>query len=270
MIVKERDFDKDGFVVLRNVFPSDLLEHMRAILLEIVPYADKNLDDPFNRYYLRHRPDQGVLYDLYQRHPEFGEMARNSAILDVLAEKLGDDIFLYENSVVYKPKSRQNGVPFHQDFISRPNEPAKFIAWMAIDRVTKESGALKVVPGSHRNGFLPWHRVKGETHHDRINPEALDLQGVTHVELEPGDVLIFNQLVVHGSDEMHTDSLRLVYRVSYQSFDEIFVPRGSPIVVRGGRPSTLATRFPGPYVPPGRKPLLRRAINKIGRKLAEL
>jgi phytanoyl-CoA hydroxylase len=141
---------------------------------------------------------------------------------------------------------------------------------MAIDQVRKESGALKVVPGSHKNGFLPWHRVKGETHHDRINPEALDLSGVRHIELEPGDVLIFNQLVVHGSDEMSTDSLRLVYRVSYQSFDDIFVPRGSPIVMRGGRPSSLANRFSRPYVAPGQKSLLRRAINRIGRRLVDV
>jgi phytanoyl-CoA hydroxylase len=264
------DFDRDGFVVLRRVFDLQTLEQTRQILQDIVCYADRGLEDPFLKYYLRHRPDQGVLYDLFQRHPEFDRLARNPRVLDALEQVLGPDIFLYENSVVYKPKGRQNGVPYHQDFISRSNEPVKFIAWMAIDRVTKESGALKVLPGSHKGGFLPWHRVPGETHHDRIDPARLDLSAEMHVELDPGDVLIFNQLVVHGSDEMHTDSLRLVYRASYQSFDEIFVPRGAPVVMRGGKPDALARRWPAPHQDAPRKPLFVRAINRIGRKLAAL
>jgi phytanoyl-CoA hydroxylase len=267
---KEHDFGADGFVVLRNVFPEAALAKLRATLVDIIAYADRQLEDPFSRYYLRHRADQGVLYDLYQRHPDFVAFTRNEAVLDALEPVIGPDIFLYENSVVYKPKGRSNGVPFHQDFISRPHEPAKFIAWMAIDRVTRESGALKVIPGSHRNGFLPWYRVRGETHHDRIREDALDLTHVRHVELEPGDVLIFNQLLVHGSDEMHTDSLRLVYRASYQGFEEVFTPRGSPIVVRGGAPRSLAARYPNPHRPAAPRPFWRRALNYVGRRLASL
>lgn len=270
MVETSFDFEHDGFIVLRKVFTPDFLADIRQTLINIVTYADQNLEDPFTRYYLKHRADQGVLYDLFQRHPEFHAMARNADILDALESVLGPDIFLYENSVVYKPKGKRNGVPYHQDFISRPNEPAKFIAWMAVDKVTKDSGALKVIPGSHKNGFLPWYRVKGETHHDRIDPSALDLTGQIHVELEPGDVLIFNQLVVHGSDEMNTDSLRLVYRASYQSFDEIFVPRGAPVTMRGGKPESLAKRWPAAYQAPRQKNLLVRALNRIGRKLAAI
>ncbi|HZR35833.1 MAG TPA: phytanoyl-CoA dioxygenase family protein [Nevskia sp.] len=266
---QEFDFEKDGFIVLRGVFSEQVLAPMRVLLADLIAYADHNYDDPFDRYYLRHRADQGVLYDLYQRHPEFTEMAKNPLILDALEVVLGRDILLYENSLVYKPKGKKNGVPFHQDFISRSDEPLKFIAWMAIDRVTKTGGALKVIPGSHRNGFLPWFRVKGETHHDRVDASGLDLSKVHHVELEPGDVLIFNQLVVHGSDEAHTESMRLVYRVSYQSFDEIFVPRGAPIVVRGGGADSLSRRFNKPFVPQ-RKSLLRRALNRLGRSLASV
>jgi len=270
MITQEHDFERDGFVVLRKVFDEQTMAPVRKLLTETVEYAERNLEDPFTRYYLNHRADQGVLYDLYQRHPEFDGMARNKDILDALESVLGPDIFMYENSVVYKPKGKKNGVPFHQDFISRPNEPRKYIAWMALQPVTKTGGALKVVPGSHKLGFQKWHRVKGETHHDRIDLGDLDTGNMIHVVLDPGDVLIFNQLLVHGSDEAHTESLRLVYRVSYQGFDEIFVPRGAPIVMRGGHPDSLVQRFNRPYAPPEKKNVLRRAVNKVGRKLAQV
>jgi phytanoyl-CoA hydroxylase len=266
---RDFDFDQDGFVVLRSVFSADELQGLGDLLKRIVTYAERGLEDPFARFYLGHRADQGVLYDLYQRHPEFVPFARNRRILDALSEVLGEDLLLYENSVVYKPKGKRNGVPFHQDFISRPDEPRKFIAWMAIDEVTKDGGALKIIPGSHKTGFLPWHRVAGEAHHDRIDEDAIDTAHPVHVTLAPGDVLIFNQLVVHGSDEAHTDSLRLVYRVSYQGFDEILVPRGSPITLRGGLPEDMAMRYPKLLPSFEKRGLVRRVINKVGRKLAE-
>jgi phytanoyl-CoA hydroxylase len=270
VIEREFDFDKDGFVVLRQVFSPDEVASLRQLLRQIVDYAEQGLEDPFERYYLGHRADQGVLYDLYQRHPEFAPFARQPRILDAIAEVLGEDLELYENSVVYKPKGKRNGVPFHQDFISRPDEPRKLIAWMAIDEVTRDGGALKIIPGSHRTGFLPWHRVAGEAHHDRISEGAIDTTQPVHVTLAAGDVLIFNQLVVHGSDEAHTESLRLVYRVSYQGLDEVFSPRGSPLVLRGGLPASMAKRYPASKIAPVKKGLVRRVFNKVGRKLAAI
>jgi phytanoyl-CoA hydroxylase len=210
-----------------------------------------------------------VLYDLFQRHPEFDHFVRNETILNALSEVLGPNIIMYENSMVYKPKGKKNGVPFHQDFISRPNEPRKFIAWMAIDEVTENSGALKVIPGSHKGGFRPWYHVKGETHHDRMDTSDVELDKVMHVELAPGDVLIFNQLVVHGSDEMSTDSNRFVYRASYQGFGQIYTPRGTPIVVKGATPSDLNNVFSQQRTSPIQKPILKRVINRIGKKLVD-
>jgi len=261
--------ENDGFTVLKAVFAERQLAPVREFLQRVIRHADQGLEDPFERYYLRHRPDQGVLYDLFQRHAEVRFMASEPRILAALEAVCGPDLFMYENSVVYKPRGRPNGVPFHQDFISRPHEPIKHVAWMAIDRVSRDSGALKVIPGSHRRGFLPWLRVHGETHHDRIRESDLPQGVIMHVELEPGDVLVFNQLLVHGSDEMHTDSLRLVYRVSYQGIDEVFVPRGAPIMLHGGTPESLAARFPAPYRPQ-RKPLWRRGLSFVGRKLSAL
>ena len=53
--------------------------------------------------------------------------------------------------------------------MNRTDEPEKFIVWIALDDVTVDNGALKFIPGSHKNGFLPYHRVKGQTHHTRLN-----------------------------------------------------------------------------------------------------
>lgn len=263
------DLKKDGFTILRNVFSTEEIENANQLLTRLVEYYQNDYEDPFEKYYLKHRHDQGVLYDLFQRHPEFDSFVRNKRIREALSTVLGDSFFLYENSMVYKPKGKKNGVPWHQDFISRKNEPIKYIAWMAINKVDKESGALKVVPESHNLGFLPWYRVEGETHHDRLDVSKVNLDNALHVELEPGDVLIFNQLLVHSSDDMQTDNIRFVFRASYQSFDEIYTPRATPIVINGGTASTLYNKF-SENRKEEKKSRIVRAVNAIGRRLTRI
>jgi len=260
---------EQGYTILRSVIPETAMAASRALTERIVAYAERNLEDPFTKYYIRHRADQGSLYDLYQRHPEFQPLAQLPTVLDALEEVLGPDIYLYENCLVYKPRGKKNGVPWHQDFISRPNEPRKYIAWMAIDDVTRENGAMKIIPGSHTQGFLPWHRVQGETHHDRVKPECVDESKAIYAELHAGDVLIFNQLLLHSSEEINSNKPRRAFRVSYQGFEAIYTPRGTPIVLRGGSPESLARRFPNPNMPPVqvKEDIARRCLHAIGWRL---
>jgi phytanoyl-CoA hydroxylase len=275
--MKEYNFNDDGFVILKKVFDEDALIKMRDLTDRIITDGEKDLEDPFSPYYMRHRTDQGALYDLYQRHPEFQELARNKEILDEIAKVVGEDIFLYENSLVYKPKGKNNEVPWHQDFINRPEEPIKFIAWIALDNVLIDNGAMKVIPGSHKNGFLPWYKVPGETHHTRLKLDGIPLEDFVYAELEAGDVLIFNQLLLHSSDRIVSDKPRRAYRISYQGFEQIFTPRSTPIVLRGGSPESIRTRYKKQYQSPEavasnqktKNPMIK-LINRIGGRLQRL
>jgi phytanoyl-CoA hydroxylase len=255
--IYKQQFEENGFIILKKVFNEKKLEEIRELHSEIVRSSEKNFQDPFKPWSLEHRLDNGVLYDLYQRHPEFQDMAKNNQILDSLTEILGENIYLYSNSLIYKPKNKKNGVPWHQDFMARVDEPLKMIAWIAIDKVTKENGTVKVIPGSHKKGHLPYYIIPGETHHTRVNEEYIEQDKVIYVELDPGDVLIFNMLLLHASDEVHTEIPRRVYRCAYQSMqDNIYTPRQSPIVLKGGRPDFLEKNYSIP------KKVFSKTMNK--------
>lgn len=272
------NFEDHGFVILKKVFDQDTLVKMRGLTERIIADGEQGLEDPFSNYYMRHRTDQGALYDLFQRHPEFQEMARNKVILDEIAKIVGDDIFLYENSLVYKPKGKNNEVPWHQDFINRPTEPIKFIAWIALDDVLIDNGAMKLIPGSHKNGFLPWFTIPGETHHTRLKLDGIPLDDFIYAELDAGDVLIFNQLLLHSSDRITSEKARRAYRISYQGFEQIFTPRSVPIVLRGGTPENVRKRYSKPFEKPQpaaqanghKKNIVLRILNRIGGKLQRL
>ena len=173
MAITDREveqFREQGFVVLREVHDEPMLAALRASCDRAIALAEANPSDLFTNYFLRHRPDQGVLYDLYQRYPEFASAARSEAVVAAMRRVLGPNFFLYENSLVFKPKGRENAVPWHQDFMNRAKEPPKVIAWMALDRITEENGCMYAIPGSHRDGYLPWYKVRGQTHQASRRP----------------------------------------------------------------------------------------------------
>jgi len=276
------NFDNLGYQILRGVFSESDLSPLRKLTDSLIEYSRSRPEDPFGEYYLEHRPDNGVLYDIMQRHPEFYPMATNEIILNEVEKALGPDIYLYVNSLLYKPRDFHNEVPWHQDFLSRSGESRKIIVWISMDKATRENGCLKVIPGSHKEGFRKWYRVDGATHHDRIVLDGLDMDTVQYVELDPGDVLLFDNHLIHASDENKSELPRRAYRVVYKGLfqNDFAIPRTGPIMVRGGRPDSLVTKFtslppnlPKPLVKPGqkrRKGLLVRTLNKIGRKLSEL
>src|SRR4051812_866724 len=113
-------FSDQGFVISKGVLPAAALEDLRRLTDDLTAIATRNNRDLFTNYYLKHRPDQGVLYDLCQRHPRFAELAREPGIVEILRQIYAVNFYLYENSLVYKPRSANNAVPWHQDFMSRP------------------------------------------------------------------------------------------------------------------------------------------------------
>lgn len=264
---------QDGFVILKNIFSAEELQPAKNIVEEILQHSRENISDPFDQFYARHRTDQGALFDLFQRHPEFQDLAKNTSVLDALEKPLGPDIFLYENNLVYKPRNTQNFVPWHQDFVNRPHEPKKYIVWIALDDVTRENGAMKVLPGSHKLGFLPCYTVPGETFHTRVHMDDIDVSAAVFAEIKSGDVLIFDQLLLHSSERVDVNIPRRAYRISCQGFEQICVPRGMPIVLRGGKPSSIVSKYQNqancrPAVQ--KKNILRRISHKAGRVLLSL
>lgn len=272
------DLGKDGFTIISNVFNQDELGNIRAFTDRLIAYANKGLEDPFQNYYLRHRPDSGVLYDVYQRHPIYRSFAHNDKIIEQVSKALGDNIYLYVNSLLYKPKDKINEVPWHQDFLNKPQESMKIIAWMPMDDATKENGCIKVVPGSHSRGFFKWYTVEGETHHDRVDTSEVDLNKAIYVEMKAGDVLLFNNYLLHASDENNSDKPRRAYRVVYKALDDAVIPRSGPIMMKGGDPEYLSNAFNKTFSPPDvkekqsvvmptKKTVLKKVLHKIGRKL---
>src|SRR5579862_4619928 len=86
--------------------------------------------------------------------------------------------------------------PWHSDGINKDFPSIKFAFYL--DRLTRDSGALRVIPGSHRvgEGFADGLTKDMPEGMYGVNPR--DLPAVA-LETQPGDLVLFNSNIKHGA-----------------------------------------------------------------------
>ena len=178
-----KQFRTFGFIILRDLFTPEEVETLRSEYeseLSFV-YAHK----PFTgeeRYWTTM---------LHPRTPLYASLLEDPRFCSVAEQLYGDDVIgICTDANRYVGDTR-----WHPDHRADPNEDCfgvKFAFYL--DPVGANSGALRLIPGSHHRAF-----------HDRVHLvlPTLDL-GVAEVpayvcESDPGDVVAFDMRCWHGS-----------------------------------------------------------------------
>lgn len=138
---------------------------------------------------------------------EFLALASMPEIADMAAKCLGtENVILWACQVWSKPAGTGKSVPWHQDGQYWPIEPLRAMtAWIALDRSDDESGALRIVPGTHASGETIPHVQKveaGAAISYVADPSLLDaplLATAATLTLEPGQVSLHDSMVLHAS-----------------------------------------------------------------------
>ena len=163
------------------------------------------------------------------RHLEMPEMMRliaHPAITDRLAQLLGPDLIAWRSQLFHKPPGN-NPVGWHQAstymFEEEFGEPSVFppnlddlfmlTVWIPADPSTRANGCLKIDTGSARERTR-WMRLGGDVgfHAVKYQPcYEVREDDVRYIEMEPGEVLIFSERAVHGSDANRSDRNRMAF-----------------------------------------------------------
>ena len=114
-----------------------------------------------------------------------------------------------------EPTNRSNGAPM------------ELTAWVAFTEATKENGCMKFLPGSHRTWHydetakLEWDDGKARNTFFGYDYSELridknwdpDEQDIRHVEMRPGEFIIFTARCVHGSNPNRSLKQRMGYAI---------------------------------------------------------
>ena len=129
---------------------------------------------------------------------------------------LGPDVILHHSKLFQKPAEKGAPFPMHQDWSYFPTIHDTMMAGIIhVSNATDEMGCLRVYPGSHKLGRK--EESNGQTATDDNFLKDYPIEKATIVEAEPGDVLFFNYLTLHGSMPNRSQKIRKTVLVQMHS-----------------------------------------------------
>lgn len=186
-------FDRDGYLVLKNRIEPGLLARLQAASERWIADGAGREDDGPSDWLFANRPSGKVLWRVDYIHdkgePASLELLGSPAVLGIAESLAGPDFVPTYESLVVKKAGDGAPVPWHQDAV-HARRHRLFNIDVYLDRSQAGHGALHVIPGSQNQRTDAC--ALAETH-------GWALPGAIEVELEPGDVLVHDDMVVHGS-----------------------------------------------------------------------
>jgi hypothetical protein len=205
-------FTRDGFVLPDYRFPEAEFRVLKSAVDAIVR-RNVGKHDRIRQPFLPKRPGftEGV---------EGGEktfpFAIHPDVLDIVEQLIGPDIVLVGSFIIAKPPAEGKRVPWHQDgYYLRVNvQPVEAVTlWLSIDHATRPNGCVRYIKGTKRLGILP-HR-KEPVFGDEAEVPPFDEADVVDGVLLPGQMVLHDPFVVHGSDANTNGERRVGYGFNY-------------------------------------------------------
>ncbi|QIG39404.1 phytanoyl-CoA dioxygenase family protein [Microbacterium sp. 4R-513] len=204
-------FDEHGFVILRNRIRPELLERLQKASERWIAdgHALRSEADGEGDYNFATRPSGRVLFRINYVHNK-GEAASlellgSPEMLGIAESLAGPDFVPTYESLVFKNTGDGAPIDWHQDAV-HPRNHRIFNVDVYLDESRRGAGSLRVAPGSQKQMVDVC---------DLQEKYGWDAPGVIQTELDPGDVLVHDVMLVHGSEATLANRLR---RTIYYEF----------------------------------------------------
>lgn len=238
---ERKAYAESGFFVREAVFDAAELERLRLAAERAVVRAGEAAGRAApeqayaidgNRYVeaarstiqLEHGSDSStirVIEPFHHLDPELDCLLADPRIVDPVCGVLGEErVSLWTDKLNLKRPREGSGFRWHQDspywghacnHCDRlPN------VMITLDDADRENGCFRLIPGSHRKGFLP-----GRSDGTRLgplftDPAHFDAEQQWLAEVPAGSLVFFDSHIVHGSEPNRSDRARRAMVVTYQ------------------------------------------------------
>jgi hypothetical protein len=142
-------------------------------------------------------------------HTELGQFMRTGLIVDVLAQLFHEPPVLFKEKINYKHPGGGGFAP-HQDASAYRFVDHHISVLVPVDRATEPSGCLWFATGHHSSLLETDGR-------GRIVDGVVDQLDWQSVEVEPGDLVLFDSYAPHRSDSNLTDQPRRAFYLTYNA-----------------------------------------------------
>ncbi|WNQ13810.1 phytanoyl-CoA dioxygenase family protein [Paenibacillus aurantius] len=152
--------------------------------------------------------------------------------LDLVEPLIGPNIGLWSSHFICKDPYVGRATPWHEDSAYWKGRVSHFHSivtiWLALDRSSKENGCMRVIPGTHTNGFSEYEPVDGSRNLFRTQIKNLDDSQAVYFELEPGECSLHDSRIIHGATPNTSPYRRCGYTMRYFATDMKVYPEKNP------------------------------------------
>jgi phytanoyl-CoA hydroxylase len=231
--VQAKFYDEQGYILVKGLLSQEKVNLYNRrfadiangivprkpfmILMKDITIAKTNLNGDAHITKLQEFQDDEVMFG-YSTEP---------GILDYVKAIIGEKVLAIHTMYINKPPDTGIGTsvhPSHQDLFYFPFRPHKNLVgvWTAMENVNRQNGCLYVLPGSHKSGTLLEHTYPKDR---PVNKGYLGIHSLTkeeeeqfiYLDMEPGDTIFFNTLLIHGSGQNLSPSTRKACSTHYAS-----------------------------------------------------
>lgn len=208
-------FDENGYLVLKGRVSGALLDRLRDAGNAWIALGADSDHPEHEDWMFAERPSGRVMFRvnyLYDKgQPAALELLGSPGILGIAESLAGPNFVPTYESMVFKGAGDGAPIEWHQDAI-HPRTHRIFNVDIYLDESRAGAGALRIIPGSQRQ---PADICALAEQH------GWDVPGGLEVELDPGDVLVHDVMLVHGSPPTEGKTLRRTIYYEFRAAEQI-------------------------------------------------
>lgn len=168
----------------------------------------------------RRGPLRGAL--MFKTHLMFrwvDELIRHPRILDAVEDILGPNLLAWNSHWFIKEPNDGRYVSWHQDTTYWNLTPGDAVTvWLALSPATVESGAMRMIPGTHTRDVVPhtetWKEGSMLTRGQEIAVKVNEAEAID-VVLQPGEMSLHHPKIFHASHTNQSNDLRIGLAIRY-------------------------------------------------------
>jgi hypothetical protein len=212
-------FSDNGFLVIKGILTREGVSQMQAE--SMAAWArEKESFDP-NKSWLQN----SLLVNIHHQAPTVRNYYFEGPLVDIASQIIGPNIKGATSQLTFKMRGNTKPFGWHQDNGYGELEPYNALTTLtALDDTDRGNGCLWLIPGSHKQGQIKVQQNEAQKKtQSEIIVKADDALAVP-MEMQAGDVLIFNCWMLHKSDGNYSaDRDRRILFLRYADADAIEV-----------------------------------------------
>lgn len=212
-------YHENGYLLYKNQLMSkEKLAKLSGIFEEQLALKGSKLSDELDTPHFR---DERLL-----------EFLMDEDVLDLVEQIIGPNIGLWSSHFICKDPFKGRATPWHEDSAYWNGRITNFdkivTVWLAIDRSWEENGCMRVIPGTHVDGFSEYEDVDASANLFSSQIKNVDESKAVYFELEPGECSLHDSRIMHGAKPNTSPYRRCGYTMRYFSTESRVIPEKNP------------------------------------------